>query len=108
MNETDAALVHRDLMGFQLEWTFHFHSTLIDDQQSLLDLTSDLSLFCWYQDLFKRLFQEFFHEVLEKQFSKVIINFIKRDATESNDWKADGDFESGKLIILKKKFKILI
>ena len=85
MNETDAALVHRDLMGFQLEWTFHFHSTLIDDQQSLLDLTSDLSLFCWYQDLFKRLFQEFFHEVLEKQFSKVIINFIKRDATESND-----------------------
>ena len=38
--------------------TFHFHSTLIDDQNSLLEYTSDLSLFCWYQDLFKRLFAE--------------------------------------------------
>ena len=37
---------------------FHFHSSLIDDQSKLLDYTSELSLFCWYQDLFKRLFQE--------------------------------------------------
>ena len=38
----------------RLMHTFHFHSTLIDDQSSLLEYTSDLSLFCWYQDLFKR------------------------------------------------------
>ena len=37
---------------------FHFHSSLIDDQSKLLDYTSELSLFCWYQDLFKKLFQE--------------------------------------------------
>lgn len=105
MNETDAALVHRDLCGFRLDWfrfqaytsvakspvdlrnqervglifstilenyyptmkqdrfsrlmhTFHFHSSLIDDQATLLEYTSDLSLFCWYQDLFKKIFQE--------------------------------------------------
>lgn len=77
--------VRRELMGFRLDWfrfqaytsvakascdlrqqsdfakqmhIFHFHSSLIDDQSKMLDYTSELSLFCWYQDLFKRLFQE--------------------------------------------------
>merc|ERR1712110_904492 len=77
--------LHRELTGFRLDWfrfqaytsisktqcdlrkngefarvmnIIYFHSSLIDDQNRLLEYTADLSLFCFYQDLFKRLFQE--------------------------------------------------
>lgn len=36
----------------------HFHSELIDDLPNLLEYTSNLSLFCWYQELFQKTFMD--------------------------------------------------
>ena len=41
----------------------YFHSELIDNLHGLLEYTSNLSLFCWYQDIFQKSFMDAVKEI---------------------------------------------